>query len=129
MKVFKKVAAIALCLTLTMISSMSVLAADSGSWSFAATPAYTEIPRTINLDYSSKGYTAKITSKTGSSAMNAVIITSSQYSADPIKKISEVGVAVDLGVPSRSEAIITFKVRLDWNGGEAAYNNGTIARK
>lgn len=118
-----------ICLTLTMVSSMSVFAADSGNWSFAATPAYTEMPKTITLDYSSNGYTAKITSKTGGSTMNAVVIESNAHSPSKVAEISEVGVSANIGKPSRNVATVTFTVTLQWQSGQTAYNNGTIARK
>lgn len=129
MKTLKKIAAVALCLTLTMVSSMSVFAADSGNWSFAATPAYTEVPKTITLDYSSNGYTAKITSKSGGSTMNAVVIKGNAYSPKEVAKISEVGVNANIDKPKYNYAKVTFTVTLQWQSGQTAYNNGTIARK
>lgn len=129
MKLFKKFIAVGLCLALTMASSMPVFAADSGNWSFAASPGYIEVPRTIVLDYSSIGYTAKVTSKSGDSSMNAVVIEGDAYSSNKVAEISEAGIAVNIAKPTCKRATVTFSVALKWQSGKTANNHGVIARR
>lgn len=61
--------------------------------------------------------------------MNAVVIESNAHSPSKVAEISEVGVSANIGKPSRNVATVTFTVTLQWQSGQTAYNNGTIARK
>ncbi len=134
MKAMKKLAAVALGLTLTTVSSLSAYAANSYTWSFAATPKYSEVPRTTSLDYSSNGYTAKTTSKSGDSATNRVEIQGNAYGTSNgaygvIADITEANIAYDIAKPKFQRATVTFKLTLRWQAGKTANNRGTIARK
>ena len=128
MKLKKKITALIVCASV-MVSSSSVFAADSGTWSLSATPYTGATPKQIVLDYCSNGYTAKITSKSGNSPLNTVTIVSDSHSAGTVAQISEVNVSTPIDKPTDSNAIVTFTVSLSWTSGYAAGNNGTIARK
>ncbi len=134
MKTIKKLAAVALCLTLTTVSSLSVYAADSYTWNFSATPNYSEVARTTSLDYSSNGYTAKTTSKSGDSATNRVEIYGNAYGTSNgtyglAADVTEKNITYDIEKPKYKRATITFNLTLKWKSGKTANNRGTIARK
>lgn len=132
MRKIKKIAVVTCCISVLAMNSISVSAANIGYWDFAATPAYTEIPKTITLDYSSNGYEAKTTSKNGGSPTNRVTINSSKFfgSAEvELADITELNRAYDIPRPTYNNNTFTFKVTLRWKSGYTAYNSGYIKRK
>ena len=115
----KKIAAALLCVVLVGISSNPVSAAsDLATWTLKVDPSGYTTSQTKVLNTYGAGYVAYITTKSGTSPTNGVTITASSATLDKT-------VHLDTAV-SYSGKTISFIVKLNWESGYIAYNNGTI---
>lgn len=123
----KKIAAALLCVVLVGISSNPVSAAsDLATWMLKVDPSGYTTSQTKVLNTYGAGYVAYITTKSGTSPTNGVTITASSATLDKTVHLDTANAKLPFNAVSYSGKTISFIVKLNWESGYIAYNNGTI---
>lgn len=127
MKTLKKITAIILCFTFMLISPISALALEKGTWNITGAPNATPSPKTIVLDHCSEGYKIRVSVLEGTSPNLTIVTTSTCYTKTKIPTITKV-TTEPFGKPDVATATVPFVVKLIYDAGKTGHSEGYIAR-